>query len=227
MSKNTALSAIAVASLMAASPAALADFSGTLTSSPGGGLTSGVNWADTAGGFQISWDVGPNGNGTWNYAYQISALQGANLTPALSHLIIELSQNITSADIFNLQGVNADLEFGTFGPHPSNPSFPVGKSIFGVKLDMNGDDKVISFSFDSTRQPMWGDFYSKGGPTSYAYNKDLGVAVANVNDYASPAVDASGAPLAKILVPDTIPTPGAFAVLGVAAGLSMGRRRGR
>ena len=98
-----------------------------------------------------------------------------------------------------------------------------------VKVNMSGDQ--TTFSFDSTRQPRWSDFYAKDGVDNeldvYVYNASLGIPVANENDYLDPPEDANGDPLFKILAPDTlVPEPSGAIAAGVALlGLSMRRRR--
>ena len=106
---------------------------------------------------------------------------------------------------------------------PGNPGFPAGETIFGIKFDLNGDQRTVTF--DSTRQPMWGDFYAKGGSSSFAYNADVGVGVANVNDYNAVPIDALGGSLSKVLVPDTIPEPTSMMLLAIAGAAIAARRR--
>lgn len=185
-------------------------------------LIVGGNWANT--GYVVSYAVTQNGDGTWHYEYSLRTISGANLTPNTSHFIIQLSENINpQTDLFNFSGPISQVEYGTFGPAPSNPGFPTGESIFGMKI--NTTNGVADFSFDSVRAPMWGDFYAKGAQ-DFAYNSDLGVPVVNADDYLSPALSALGQPLNKILVPDTvIPAPGAAALLGLGGLLAARRRR--
>lgn len=215
------------AGLVCAPASAGVVYSGFLATPPTSGLVGGGNWAPPAAGmgFMVTWNVSQNMDGTWHYEYILTNQGGGPLTPGASHGIFQLSENISPGDIYNFGGHFAEAEFGTFGPGPNNPGFPVGESIFGIKIDFtNGNPTMISF--DSNREPMWGDFYSKGGTNSFAYNVHLGVEVANPNDYTGTPVDASGAPLFKILVPDTIiPTPGSMALLGVAALVAVRRRR--
>lgn len=185
-------------------------------------LIVGGNWVDS--GYVVSYEVTQNMNGTWHYEYSLRTLSGGGLTPNTSHFVLQLSENINpQTDLFNFSGPIADIEYGTFGPSPGNPGFPAGESIFGMKI--NTTNGVADFSFDSVRAPMWGDFYAKGA-SDFAYNSDLGVFVANANDYLSPAMGALGQPLNKILVPDTvIPAPGAAALLGLGGLLAARRRR--
>jgi len=194
----------------------------------GGGLEAGGNWASAPDGegFQIAWEITQGYTGLWHYRYTLLNESGDGLTPEASHTIFELSTNITSEDLFNFSGDIQSVEFRTFGEAPSNPEFPDGEDIFGVKFDLTGDQCLIEF--DSTRQPMWGDFYSKGGGgshPSYVYNISLGTPVELPNSYLTPPVDVAQNPLHKILVPDTVlPEPATVALLALGT-LTIRRRR--
>ena len=173
-------------------------------------LTASGDWL--ADGFTVAWEITPNGDGTWHYSYVFTKSDGSPLTKDVSHFIIQVSENFTSDDISTGQ----EPEY--YGPSPSNPGIP--GSLWGVKVDSGGN----SFSFDSPRAPMWGDFYAKdgqastGGIKNYVYNSDFGEAVANANDYNAPhAIDPDQNSLYKILVPDTIPEPATMVLLGLGS----------
>lgn len=216
--------------LAGVSSSASASLMGSLSTPSSGGLVGGGRYAHNppppnAEGFIVSWNVSQNPGGTWHYNYTFSNSSGEGLTPAVSHFILQLSANITPQDLFNFNGNFMNAEFGTFGDGPSNPGIPSGQSIFGVKINTTSEEGTVSkVSFDSTRQPMWGDFYAKGGSNNFVYNVDLGVTVANVNDFNSTPKGTDGRDLAKILVPDTIPAPSAAGLILLAAA-SAGRRR--
>ena len=82
--------------------------------------------------------------------------------------------------------------------------------------------QIYTFSFDTLREPVWGDFYAKGSNTTYAYNTGFGTNPGvNTTDFNS-----------WIQVPDTktamIPLPGNVLLLGsglVGLGLLGWRRR--
>jgi hypothetical protein len=122
----------------------------------------------------VSWVITTGGVGDWTYTYTFSADWD---TPAISHFILDLSDNCTSTSGC-VSNIDTDftvgkLEYGTFGPGSGNPGFPAGGSITGVKFDdLEGDD-IFEFTFDSTRAPVWGDFYIKGGSEGFAYNAGL------------------------------------------------------
>lgn len=195
-------------------------------STPDGVLAGGA-YAAGEGGFRIDWTVSQNMDGTWHYRYDFTTGAQLPLTPGVSHIILELSDNISSSDLFNFGNVDPDdpeaVEFGTFGEAPGNPGFPSSESIFGVKIDLFDSD-LNTVEFDSTRQPHWADFYVKGSD-DFAYNTDIGVGVSNPSDFLSPsALDESGNAIYKILAPNAIPAPGALGLL-VVTGLLGGRRR--
>lgn len=187
------------------------------------GLVVGGNWVTS--GYVVSYEATQNVDFTWHYQYSLRTIAGGGLSPNTSHFILQLSSNIDpEVDLFNFSGPIQDIEFGTFGVSPGNPGFPAGESIFGMKI--NTTNGVADFSFDSNRAPMWGDFYAKGAQ-DFAYNRDLGVQVADPNAYDSPALGLQGQSLHKILVPDTVivPAPGAAALLALGGIVAIRRRR--
>ena len=199
-------------------------YTGTLASPDQSGVTSGDDgWGPHEDGFSVIWTIYENPDHTWHYKYDFYKGNGEPLEKLTSHFIISLSDNIQESDLFNF---SSDIEdpptFGTFGPSKSNPGFPTGETISGIKFDMTNEQDTVEF--DSTRMPMWGDFYAKdgksGGLWNYAYNTDLGIAVVNLQDYENPALDEHGNFLHKILVPDTIitvPEPATICILALGA----------
>jgi len=140
--------------------------------------------------------------------------------PSWSHFILEVSQ-AGILPVFNLANpmdyTGDDYGFDEDDPTsytggPSNPGLGT-QTIFGIKFggEDDGLEGIDTVEFDSYRLPMWGDFYIKGGPDTYAYNSGL--------------TNPDGA---KILVPDGeyVPVPGAL-LLGVmglsAAGIKLRR----
>ncbi|MHC5117973.1 MAG: hypothetical protein ACYSQY_13100 [Planctomycetota bacterium] len=182
------------------------------------GLTASGQWQTD--GFQVAWDISPNGDRMWRYRYEFTKPAGASLKKDVSYLIIQVSDTMTAQDISG-GWVPGWYETGS----PSTPGLP--RAIWGVKVEL---DDHNSFSFDSTRAPMWGDFYAKGGTSqqgtvwNVVYNSDFGVWVSNANDYDQTPVDAWQRLLYKVLVPDTIPEPPTMIILALGAVLLRKRK---
>ena len=182
------------------------------------GLVTSDGWTDTYGLTRIVWDIAQNADGSFTYSYTFTVPQKYP-----SHLIIEVSDAFERSDAFNVEDIeNFDeiLVDEYDGTDPSNPYMP--GTINGIKFDINenAQDVVTEVTFDSWRQPVWGDFYSKdgrglvpGGGTDWATAWNTGLV-----DHEDP----DGAYLA---VPDTIiPVPGAvlLGILGLGvAGLKL------
>lgn len=198
---------------------------GSLSTPGSDGLVSGgKTWAPKGEGLTVSWDVSQNTDGTWHYEYSFANGSGKSLKSEVSHFIISVSPTLKCSDVFNFTGDFGSKEIKEFGPHPSNPNFPAGQTMFGMKIDLS--KKQTTVAFDCTRAPMWGDFYAKGGgnPKNYAYNADFGTQTLNLYDILNTPVDACGNELFKILVPDThkspcpIPEPATLALLAIGLG---------
>jgi hypothetical protein len=192
----------------------------------------------------ISWSVtrdDTNPSDPWTYQYVFTSPSGGN---ALSHLIIQVSDGtvggdagaflLTDAmDFINTQGYSlGNLEVNTFdGTGTSKPNPYMPGSVYGLKFEdmfsdpgdpvYDGSGNLVAQSwiltFDSFRNPMWGDFYAvdgaapKGSADAYAaaFNSGFG-----------------GLNGANIAVPDTsyVPGPGAvlLGILGLgAAGIKL------
>ncbi|MBN1974865.1 MAG: hypothetical protein JW787_14590 [Sedimentisphaerales bacterium] len=159
-----------------------ADFNGNLwtgsLSSENESIILGGKWSD----FSISWDINPMDGldnillpestdiAYYQYTYNISAK-----SPSTSHLIIQVSDTFNTT-IDEMAYINNSLLSGTgflssWGLSESNPGFPVGETIWGIKFEDYGEYNTLTFN--SLREPVWGDFYAKGGSNSFAYNSGL------------------------------------------------------
>lgn len=198
---------------------AQADLSSGSLTSMNGGVTAANKWAEEPF-FKITWNITDNHNGTLHYVYTLSADNGDPLTKSVSHMLLQVSDNFTLADLIEPSIDPASGDPRTYQPGAmgnSNPQLP--GNIFGLKFDGSGST-LLTLSFDSDRAAMWGNFYAKGGangevPT--AWNKDFMVSVADPYNF-SGAFDAQGNALCKIAVPDT-KTPVAPAPAAMALGL--------
>ncbi len=139
-----------------------------------------------------------------SYAYElyVGLKQGPGIKE-ISHLSLDVSDNFGEGDFLSRPLVWID----------GNPvdSYDLVMSTGSIKFedffDSAGDKMegtLLRIEFDSTRLPMDGDFYAKGGTTDTIWNKP------------------------PILVPDTtviIPVPGALGLAVLGLGLVASRRR--
>jgi PEP-CTERM motif len=189
---------------------------GALLSIDSGVLGTG-HWVNP-GPASLEWWVTQNNDSSWHYSYLFSHPSGAT-----SHFILEVSTTFTSNDIFNAAGDFGSLALDTFDGGPSNPNMP--GPMYGIKFDGASGD-VTSIQFDSSRAPMWGDFYAKNGAASLPPATSMGrPGVFNTawnggfldTDPVAPIGDGSYA--AHLLVPDThevppVPEPSTLLLLG-------------
>jgi|GEM_PF-946806 len=198
MKKYLAITALLLMVCASSISQAANSWTGSL-STVGGALTSGPTGNKQWGGkaTTISWLVTQT-NAGYNYSYTLTAPTGSF---GISHMILECSDNFTDA------GVTGKYSGSTQGQ--SNTGFPSGKSMFGTKFN-TGATWVQQVSttnwivtFNSTHAPVWGDFYAKGGQSSYVYNTSLD-STFNSTDYIWQTAVGTGNYLSKIAVPDHV-----------------------
>lgn len=240
---------------------ARADLSGARTLTSGYGLTGNGDWAS---GASLWYQATKQADG-WLYEYKLTVAD-----KGISHFIFETSDGfgfdqlisgfIAVATDVGVSGMElANLLTGpkSFTEDNGNPGIP--GSVWGIKFDvpylkkdeapkpgyLADDTYEISFSFTSSHQPMWGNFYAKDGTTeddtgakiwNYLYNEGFALYSAEFleqNRYAEYG-DQFYAQMLKsyVLVPDTVtvPVPGAMLLgsLGLgAAGLHLKRKKAR
>ena len=191
--------------VMLAIPSVAAAYVGSLLSTTGGIQGTG-NWITDPAGMSFEWVVTQNADDSWHYSYVFTHPVGET-----SHFILEVSDNFTANDIFNLQGDVGSVEIGEFGAgNPSNPGIP--GSMYGIKFDETSG-LVTTFAFDSFRVPVWQDFYSKdgvaGGIAGAARRGGVMNAAWNTgfltDDPTAPAAD--GSIDYHVLAPDSVTNP--------------------
>lgn len=182
-------------------------------------LIAGGGWAPVTGaaGPSISWSVTPVSGG-FRYCYEL-VVPGLFQSPAVSHFIVEVSENFGSNDFYNViwdGGASSDIGLiEEPGPSSANPGMPSdGDWNDGLKMNspVGYEDLTLTLQFDSPRMPVWGDFYAKGGSESYVYNVGLGWP--------------DGDDGRHIAVPDTVvPVPGAVVLGSLGLGVASYRLR--
>ncbi len=198
---------------------AAAEYTGSRT---GAVLEVGGNYTSS---FTVAWSVTQAQGGLLRYTYTFTGFT----SPGISHLVVGLSdscrQSLTCVLSPTVRGVaTADYEIRDFVPGANGNSNPgLAGSFYGVKINTPGGvggGSGIMFSFLSDRTPVYGDFYVKGGSSSYAQNDGL-----------LPANLQSGNANLFVARPDTnsvVPEPSTYALVATGvAGLGVAARRRR
>jgi hypothetical protein len=199
----TALCAVAVLAVFLVPSPALA-YHGVLLSTNSEIMGTGT-WL-VPGPTSIEWWVTQNQDNSWHYRYLFSHPGGET-----SHFILEVSQSFASEDIFGSSGDFGSMDLDWFDGGPGNPNMP--GPMYGIKFDETwGND--TSIEFDSSRAPMWGDFYAKDGAATAPPSSDYRLPPvyntawnAGFLDADPVAAAADGSLEAHLLVPDTQETP--------------------
>jgi hypothetical protein len=148
----------------------------------------------------------------------------------ISHMIIEVSESFTAANLFNLNSTPDDwAQLDKVGLNlVGQGNEGLREAISGIKINSGSDSTSVTVSFDSNRVPVWGDFFAKDGQDkrseqwTYLYNSGF-----LADDPTDPIGD--GSVNNHLLVPDTyvVPAPGAVAMgsLGLAFAGWLRRRK--
>ena len=130
-----------------------------------GSLVAADGWSGTDNnGFQIAWSIALSG-GTYTYGYTISGEGGSNLSKDLSHWLLQVTNPSLDTDFLNVSPLFSGDSPKTFEPSGvstgDQPSMPA--NLYGIKWDAPSGTKTYSVSFETTKDPVWGDFYAKDG----------------------------------------------------------------
>lgn len=162
----------------------------------GGGLlanSSSSPWND----FFVAWSIKSLGTSNWQYNYTFSDPTSEGTSSNIAYLLLGVSPtcgtasqtqfkatvcigNVTGTTIDPSQAIphsqlDAPKTWTGAGP-PPNPGLIA--PLYALKLDNTSSSPTINLAFDSTRRPVWQDFYanaSSNGQGAYVYNAGFGI----------------------------------------------------
>ena len=192
-------------------------FTGTLTwDAAGTQLVAADKWAGT--GTSITYVVDDTTSpGYWHYKYILTV--HSSVGAGISHLNIETTPDFTAEKLLNSTW-GGDTEVGLLLALHGMPD-----GMYGIKFDELPDNgATFTVEFDSLRYPIWGDFFAKGGPSSYVHNAGFTSPDSDpdpLDPWLNPNVTD------HILVPNLheIPEPATLALLGLGGTVLLARRK--
>ena len=147
------MSFVLVLTAASARAATISIDSGGLTVA-GGGLIGGPGgWSDASLTYDVSFD-----DQSHSYFYNYT-FDGIAPVKNISHVITQVSSNFTAAEI--LGGTTPGDGLADYGPQ-GNSNTGIPGTISGLKWTPTGTN-VFSWTIETNRAPMWGNFYAKDG----------------------------------------------------------------
>ena len=189
-------------------PAVASAYTGSLLSTDYGLLGTG-NWI-VEGPTRLSWTVTQNTDFSWHYAYNLVHPHG----PA-SHFLVEVSDNFTINDLFNVTGDYTAYHLREYYTG-EGATADMPDDMYGIKFD-GGPGGITDIAFDSFRVPVWKDFFARDGNANDGANRVWNAGFTQF-DTDPTAAAADGSVDFHILAPDSqtppVPEPSTLLLLG-------------
>jgi len=201
--------AVAVAALVA-SPASAVLYEGML-STEDGTLTGTDEWVTGLTTFTYAVD-NVTTPGYWHYVYTLTIPTDTKYAANIQHLIIGVTSGLTMGDLKNVSGQLHKVEL--VEAKGDNANMP--QDLYAAVFQVGGEESFVTIRFDTTRAPVWGDFFARGDNQNSIWN--IGFTADSVDPTTVPPDVCMGA---FILRPDSIPEP--TTMLTLLAGLAFTR----
>ncbi|MCL2700571.1 MAG: hypothetical protein FWE88_02625 [Phycisphaerae bacterium] len=155
--------AAVVLAVLVVSNASAVTYTGTL-SVAGGTLTGTGDWAAGPTTFIYTVDDVTT-PGFWHYEYVLTVppdVESGNI----QHLIIGLTCGLSAGSLVNVNGDLHKVEW--FENKGDNKEMP--QDLYGADFQAIGEDLTLTVSFDTKSNPVWGDFFARGGQQNTIWN---------------------------------------------------------
>ena len=197
-----------------AGPTYARSYSGTLSVADGSLVVQGLPWSSTMiTPATLDWSVMEIGPDLWQYRYTLTVW-----SYSIGCVIVEASdgaagQAFTSSDMSaatsSPPGWTDNISIGTHDVGSDNPGMP--QDMYGIRFSSPVDPTTLTIRFNSTRRPVWGDFYARSrgivnpatGQMTYAMLNYLHNSGFTANDTDPQDPPDSTSVTDHVLVPDT------------------------
>jgi len=161
--KNAALLLCIIVTALAG-PVHARTYSGALSASDGTLVVQGLTWGSPMiTPASVNWSVTEIGPSLWQYEYTLTVW-----SYSIGCVIIEASEG-SAGPAFTYTDVSAatsspagwtdDISVGTQDAGSDNPGMP--QTVYGIRFTSPVDPTTLTIRFNSTRRPVWGDFYAR------------------------------------------------------------------
>lgn len=188
-------------------------------------FVTGSDWI--CGRTTLSWKVDNTTTpGMWHYEYTLIVPNKAAVRSDIFSVIIEASNGssgpmFTRPDLVSPASSPSDwLQSLNVGEHfpADNPNLP--KILYGIEFSTRiVDPTTLTISFDTSRQPVWGDLYARSFTVNGDFNAFYNTGLEFIGPDTDPSDPASNGSIDNhVLVPDSVPTPSVPAPAAVLLG---------
>jgi len=214
-----------VAAILVASVAGAVTYSGSLSTADGG-LIGTSSWGSNSDNLPttLAWTVSTDDTmAVWHYSYAFQVpLLASHPRDEIQYVHLETATNVKASDIQNLQfGALTPAVLDEVGVLKKRGIMP--ENMFGAQLvhserteDIEGGQEghIMTWTFDTTKAPIWGDFYGNGVDPNEVINAGF-----TKNDVDPTDAPSDGSVMNNLLVPGPTgstpppsppPTPGAI-----------------
>jgi hypothetical protein len=149
--------------------------------------------------------------GMWHYEYTISVPTSTDLWAHVQCIIVETSNGtngpiFTTGDLYSPASTPEEwLQQVNVGLHSPADNANLPRNLYGIKFcTADIDPTYLTIAFDSTRAPVWGDFYARSFVIDGQFNAFYNWGLLGMPETDPLDPPSNGSILSHVLVPDSI-----------------------